>query len=82
MSIVQRSGRDRRQAINDLDYFSRKWVERRSYEDRRKAPEATQSPSILGSQKHQKLVNSLIKTAIALLMAIAAYLAWQIVQKI
>lgn len=82
MNMVERSGRDRRQAINDLDYFSRRWVERRSYEDRRKEPEPTQELPILGGQRNLNLINSLIKTAIAVLMMIAVYMVWQIVQKI
>ena len=77
MSMVERSGQDRRRAINDLDYFSRKWVERRSHIERRKEAGSTQD-----LQKNPNLTNALTKTAILVLMAIAFYLVWQIVQNI
>ena len=77
MGMVERSGRDRRRAINDLDYFSRRWVERRSHIDRRKEIGPTQD-----LQKNPSLTNTLIKTTILVFMVIAFYLVWQIVQEI
>lgn len=77
MSLVERSGHDRRRAINDLDYFSRRWVERRSQKERRKEPVSTQD-----TQKSLSFTNALIKTTILSLIVVAIYLVWQIVQKI
>ena len=77
MGMVERSGRDRRRAINDLDYFSRKWVERRSHKERRRETGSTQD-----LQKHLNVTDILIKTAILVLMMIAVSLVWQIAQEI
>lgn len=77
MSMVERSNRDRRRAINDLDYFSRRWVERRSHIERRKETGPTQD-----LHKNLNLTNVLIKTAILVLMVIVLYLVWQIAQGI
>ena len=77
MSMVERSGHDRRRAINDLDYFSRRWVERRSHKERRKGAKPTQV-----SQKSLNLTDVLITTSILVLTVVAFYLVWQIIQQV
>ena len=77
MSMVERSGHDRRRAINDLDYFSRRWVERRSHKERRKEATPTQIP-----QKNFNLTDVLIRATILVLTVVAFYLVWQIARQV
>ncbi len=45
-AYVKRSGRDRRQAINDLDHFAKGGVERRAYGAERRAFERQIDPAV------------------------------------
>ena len=84
-TFIKRSGRDRRQSVNDLEYFARGGDERRSHGAERRVyergsdfPERGQELPVYGSQQGVGIVNQSVKYGVAVLILITAYLAWKL----
>ena len=85
-TFITRSGRERRQSINDLEYFARGGDERRAHGAERRAyertsdfPDRNQEPPVYGNQQSVGIINHGLKYAIAALILVSAYVVWKIV---
>ena len=84
-TFIKRSGRDRRQSVNDLEYFARGGNERRSHGAERRAyerepdfAENSQEFPVYGSQQGVGIVNQSVKYGAAVLVLVTAYLVWKL----
>ena len=83
-TFIKRSGHDRRQSVNDLEYFARggderrsRGAERRAYERGPDFPEKGQELPMYGSQQGVGIVNQSLKYGVAVLILVSAYIAWK-----
>ena len=83
-TFIKRSGRDRRQSVNDLEYFARggderrcRSAERRAYERGPDFPEKDQELQMYGSQQGLGIASQSMKYGVAVLILVSAYLAWK-----
>ena len=84
-TFIKRSGHDRRQSVNDLEYFARGGNERRSHGAERRAyergsdfPERGQEFPVYGSHQGVGIVNQSVKYGVAVLILVTAYLVWKL----
>ena len=84
-TYIKRSGYDRRQSVNDLEYFARGGDERRSHGVERRAyervpdfPERGQELPVYGNQQGIGIVNQSVKYGIAVFILVTAYLVWKL----